>query len=392
MAYILKQFDKPLMRFEMERDIDGVFVRDLELTEGASGLLPLDMECSEQGVAKWLKRRTIPSNRAYVQNFLSKLGLNEKDTKGIIDFCKGLSLNDCYWVVDERFDGKFADYNLFDNRFSNTLSLIAFTGYGSNVRSALRSSPEFTTGGMLAKCWRRVDGKILLFKSGTEGFANSGNEPYCEYYAAQVAECMNIDAVKYNLSKWKGRLCSTCKIFTNKNLSYISAGSLVKGSIDDVAKYYRELGDEYYQSFADMIVFDAVVLNTDRHLGNFGLLIDNDRNRICAPAPLFDHGLSLLTYAMEDDLSSWESYAASLRHMRIFCNMPSQSQVKRKKKSCADCSISNSKSMRATIGRTAGSKSSKPVFCVKQKNSLNVSDFLKNSFKSLKYSALLIRL
>ena len=248
MAYILKQFDKPLMSFEMERDIDGVIVRDLELTEGASGLLPLDMECSEQGVAKWLKRRTIPSNRAYVQNFLSKLGLNEKDTKGIMDFCKGLSLNDCYWVVDERFDGKFADHNLFDNRFSNTLSLIAFTGYGSNVRSALRSSPEFTTGGMLAKCWRRVDGKILLFKSGTEGFANSGNEPYCEYYAAQVAECMNIDAVKYNLSKWKGRLCSTCEIFTNKNLSYISAGSLVKGNIDDVAKYYRELGDEYYQS------------------------------------------------------------------------------------------------------------------------------------------------
>lgn len=311
MAYILKQFDKPLMRFEMERDIDGVFVRDLELTDGASGLLPLDMECSEQGVAKWLKRRTIPSNRAYVQNFLSKLGLNEKNTKGIIDFCKGLSLNDCYWVVDERFDGKFADHNLFDNRFSNTLSLIAFTGYGSNVRSALRSSPEFTTGGMLAKCWRRVDGKIMLFKSGTEGFANSGNEPYCEYYAAQVAECMNIDAVKYNLSKWKGRLCSTCEIFTNKNLSYISAVSLVKGNIDDVAKYYRELGDEYYQSFADMIVFDAVVLNTDRHLGNFGLLIDNDSNRICAPAPLFDHGLSLLTYAMEDDLSSWESYAAT---------------------------------------------------------------------------------
>ena len=59
---------------------------------------------------------------------------------------------------------------------------------------------------MLAKCWRRVNGKIILYKSGTEGFANSGNEPYCEYYAYQVAETMGIDAVQYGLSKWKGRL------------------------------------------------------------------------------------------------------------------------------------------------------------------------------------------
>ena len=60
-----------------------------------------------------------------------------------------------------------------------------------------------------------------------------------------------------------------------------------------------------------MIVFDAVIGNTDRHLGNFGFLVQSGSNRLAGPAPLFDHGLSLLTYAMEDDLSSWESYAAT---------------------------------------------------------------------------------
>ena len=58
-----------------------------------------------------------------------------------------------------------------------------------------------------------------------------------------------------------------------------------------------------------MIVFDDVILNTDRHFGNFGFMIDNRTNTICAPAPLFDHGLSLLTYAMDDDLQDWEAYA-----------------------------------------------------------------------------------
>lgn len=310
MSYILKQYDTDLLSFDMKKDIDGVSAHILSVNDEHKPLLPLDLELSDHGLAKWLQRRTIPGNRAYVQNFLAKLGLNEKDTKGIIDFCKGLSLNDCYWVVEENFNGKFAENNLYDNRFSNVLSHIAFTGYGSFQKSSLRSSPEFTTNGMLAKCWRRVDGKIVLYKSGTEGFANSGNEPYCEYYAYQVAEAMEINAVQYGLSKWKGRLCSTCELFTSKDYSFIPIGNIVKdGGIKAVIEYYKSLGDKYYDAFVDMIVFDAVVLNTDRHFGNFGFMIDNRTNKICAPAPLFDHGLSLLTYAMDDDLQDWETYA-----------------------------------------------------------------------------------
>ena len=310
MSYILKQFDTDLLHFDMQKDVDGVSAQILSVNNALKSLLPLDLELSDRGLVKWLKRRTIPGNRAYVQNFLAKLGLNEKDTKGIIDFCKGLSLNDCYWIVDKNFSGKFSENNLYDNRFSNVLSQIAFTGYGSFQKTSLRSSPEFTTNGMLAKCWRRVNGKIVLYKSGTEGFANSGNEPYCEYYACQVAEAMGIDAVQYGLSKWKGRLCSTCELFTSKEYSFMPVGNIVKeGGIKAVIEYYKSLGGNYLDAFADMIVFDAVILNTDRHFGNFGFLVDNRTNTICAPAPLFDHGLSLLTYAMDDDLEDWETYA-----------------------------------------------------------------------------------
>ena len=28
----------------------------------------------------------------------------------------------------------------------------------------------------------------------------------------------------YGLSKWKGKLCSTCLLFTNENISYIPVG------------------------------------------------------------------------------------------------------------------------------------------------------------------------
>lgn len=52
-----------------------------------------------------------------------------------------------------------------------------------------------------------------------------------------------------------------------------------------VIDYYKNLGEDYYQELIDMLVFDAVILNEDRHFGNFGLLVDSHTNKIIAPAP-----------------------------------------------------------------------------------------------------------
>lgn len=310
MGYILKQYDTDLMKFDIFNDFDGMTTKISWTDESEKHLLPLDLQVNNDSLTKWIKGRTIPSNRAYVENFLAKLGLNEKDTKGIIDICKGLSLNDSYWIVDEHFSGSYEKHNLYNNPFSSTIAWIAFTGYGSVNRTTFRSSPEFTTNGMLAKCWRRVGGKIMLYKSGTEGFANSGKEPYSEFYAYQIAEAMGLNAVKYNLSVWKGKLCSTCELFTDIDTSYIPIGRLVReGGVRAVLKYLKELGDEYYQAVIDMFVFDAVICNTDRHFGNYGVLVDNKTNKIKGIAPIFDNGLSLFQYAMDDDLRDIKAYA-----------------------------------------------------------------------------------
>lgn len=309
MNYILKQFDNDLLYFSMENTNDGLEVKIKTVNEELKQLLPLDLELTNLSLKKWLEKRIIPRNRAYVTNFLARLGLNEKDTKGIIDICQGISLNDCYWIVQENCRDKFSDKNLYTNSFNTNIASIAFTGYGSYTGSSFRSSPEFTTNGMLAKSWRRIKGKVLLYKSGTEGFANSGREPYSEYYASQVAKTMELHYVEYGLSQWKGKLCSTCELFTSLDKSFIPIGRLVKtGGIEAVRSYYQNLGENFYQEFIDMLVFDAIILNEDRHFGNFGLLTDNQTNKIIAPAPIFDNGLSLLCYAMEDDFKNIDKY------------------------------------------------------------------------------------
>ncbi len=264
-------------------------------------LFPLDLQLKPESLSRWLRHRTIPKNRAYVHSLLSKCGLNLNRPMSIIKVCKGLSLNDSYWVVEEEDNGTFAKNNLYENPFSNVLAALAFTGYGSSLRSSLRSSPEFTTNGMLPKCWRRVDGKVTLYKGGTMGASNTGYEPYSEYYAAQVAAAMGVTAIRYGLSKWKGVLCSTCELFTSMDVGYLPVGRLVtQGGMPAVRAYYENLGEPYVDALHEMLVFDAVICNVDRHFGNFGFLIDSRSNQITAPAPLFDHGNGLFNFAGTD--------------------------------------------------------------------------------------------
>ena len=309
MELILKQYDIPLLRFSATNDSSTPEIEVHWINEDQRHLLPLDMELSPEGISRWMRRRTIPRNRAYVNRLLAKCGLNANRPMGILALCKGLSVDDSYWVVEEGFEGTFEKYNLFENRFSEVLALIAFTGYGSSNRSSLASSPEFTTNGMLPKCWRRISGKVTLYKGGTDGGYNTGAEPYCEYYAAQIAAAMGIDAIPYGLSQWKGRLCSTCELFTDIDHAYMPIGNLVqRGGFDAVAAYYENLGEPFQKAFRDMLVFDAVICNTDRHYGNFGFMIDNKTNTIAAPAPLFDHGNSLFNQAGPEDYESAEAF------------------------------------------------------------------------------------
>lgn len=311
-VYELKLYDETLLEFSMER-MPSLKIEILKINEDRREVLPLDLEPTPEGMHNWLSHRTIPKHREMVIDILSALDIANDDIKGIIDVCMGLSLNDSYWTPQKDSEVTFGEMNLYENRFSEALALIAYTGkYYGNARK-LRTSPELTTNGMLRKAWRYF-GKndIWLYKGGTFGFANTGNEPYSEYYAYQIAAKMGINAVRYDLENWMGILASKCKLFTDIDTAYIPIGRIVReGGIDAVLDFYKEKGEDFYEQLVDMLIFDAVIINEDRHYGNFGVLRDNMSGRIIAPAPVFDNGVSLLCYAMRDDFENIDEYLKS---------------------------------------------------------------------------------
>ena len=318
--YILKHFDRELIRFSAKDTGETPEVCITHIDQEALPLMPLGMDVTDSGLARWLKHRKIPKNRAYIHSFLAKSGLSANGTMAIIEVSKGLSLNDSYWVVRDGFDKNFDQCNLYENKFSEILASIAFTGYGSSVRSSVASSPEFTTNGMLPKCWRRQSGKVYLYKGGTEGASNTGNEPYSEFYAWQVAEALGVSAIPYTIAKWKSKICSKCELFTSKEQAFVPIGNIVKsGGMLAVIEYYKALGPEYMDALEDMFVFDAVIANTDRHFGNFGFLVDARANTLAGPAPLFDHGNSLFNYASRMEVESKQAFLEFAEAQRPVC-------------------------------------------------------------------------
>lgn len=68
--------------------------------------------------------------------------------------------------------------------------------------------------------------------------------------------------------------------------------------------------------FADIFFFDAIICNPDRHLGNFGYLVDNDTNEIVRAAPVFDNGCGLFSLALyknkyKDEFADLAGFAAA---------------------------------------------------------------------------------
>ena len=91
-TYELRLYDETMMQFALKDsgDLTGLQAQILWTNESNAHLLPLDLQRDDKGLLRWLRRRVIPKNRAFVHEILQSLGLQMGDTKGISDCCEDL--------------------------------------------------------------------------------------------------------------------------------------------------------------------------------------------------------------------------------------------------------------------------------------------------------------
>lgn len=113
-------------------------------------------------------------------------------------------------------------------------------------------------------------------------------------------------AASINDSFWikeENETATKCKAFTNEDIGFVPLRKLVDRSItiNELLKFFDDLGCR--EKFQRMLVLDAVTFNTDRHLGNVGILINNDTQEMIGIAPNFDFNLSMLPYVAEEEFN-----------------------------------------------------------------------------------------
>ena len=316
--FILKNKDEAVLEFGVEfgrkisqnshfRGREVEFCEICEIKISNSQILPFVMKIGEAKnlLKTFIKSRQIPWHREFADEIMGAINAvyESENFMAYVLGGFGLSLNDTFWVVPETDEFAWKDYNLYQNEFNEKLIKTALTGEKCEIKGQVLT-PELTTNGALKKAWRKVGGENVLFKGGGWKCANGGREPFAEFYMWQIAHAMGLEAVRYDLSEFQSEILSTCAAFTDENIGYLAIYYCMNetqrtdkiGKIKNITQIYGE------ENFADLMLFDAVIYNTDRHLGNFGMIIDNTTQNFLRPAPIFDNGFSFLNYLMESEL------------------------------------------------------------------------------------------
>ena len=310
--YQLMNKDNLVLEFIKADTLEGQFKI---LSENTKANSPYLLKNNNGELDTWINNRGIPTNREHIEKVLLSLNLDSKERFNLLIVNHAASLNDTYWIKEKNelnIDGKnleWKDVSLYRS-FKENLGLISFFGNTSSLGGKIKT-PELTTQGMLRKAWRMVGKDIYLYKANTHGYAYAGNEMYSEIIAWQIAHILNLNYVKYEIEKWNDVYCVRSKLFTSEETGYLTMteylnkqlGSRTKWRYGDVCSV---LTRNFIEQLNDIMVFDFIIENKDRHFSNFGFLIDNDNGSLKSLAPIFDNGYSLLNFEMEQDFINYD--------------------------------------------------------------------------------------
>lgn len=332
--YTVRNKDIPLIRFSLLREISAVLgtdepiykIRIDDANRESIHLFPsiLKRELTEETLLSWITSRKAPKNRRFVDKILHAIE-DSRNPLRYVDISHALSLNDTLWITNDLVNEKWKDFSLYQHPFNEILSYVAFTGFEKKI-SGVISSPELTSSGALKKCWTsRKDGIYLMKGDDVTASSDGRSQAVMEYYAQQIADVMGFPHITYDLEKFSHHdsdeeIVCLCKLFTSEDVGYSTAYEYFLSKGIDVNKLnpsdlpvQEKMAIAFgLESYQDMMLFDSLILNRDRHLGNFGYLVDNNTGEYLRPAPLFDNGFSLLVGAAAQDINDINNYLESL--------------------------------------------------------------------------------
>ncbi len=231
----------------------------------------------------WCASRMLTLDREYAKEILNSIGarqpVTDKDRAQIALSYHCLSLMDIFWTKEAEEQQTFSGLNLFENHLESTFVDVSLRGRQMTIQNSHLIADDLGTQGHYPKAWvRREDGFWLLKDGGIEPVAR-------ELLAGRICSCFRLKYVDYQEEYYDGEKVSASRLITSPAKSIVPMEYFEIYAMNheiDKMEYILQLdGYSYYM----MNVIDYLIGNTDRHWGNWGLLVENETNQ---PVRLYD--------------------------------------------------------------------------------------------------------
>lgn len=263
--YILMNKDIPIMKLQFDNELYTCKeIEPINLDYGPLYLY-LQQDHLKQAFMVWIKDRIPRWNEILHRKEIIRDRL--------------VNLSDHYWMKEENENIQWKDITPFQNDF--------LTG--------MYPSPDKNTNGMVPKHWTIQKGKRILVKESCEPF---NREAKNEAIASLLLQALCLPKVRYE----EKNNCSYCETFVTNDTELIPAWQVLGVS-------YKEKNESEYSYFfkccdalhipvtktdmANMLLFDWLIFNNDRHYNNFGFIRNIETGKYLGLAPWYDHGNSL---------------------------------------------------------------------------------------------------
>lgn len=241
----------------------------------------------------WCATRVLTLDRKYAKEILNSIGMvqavTDKDRAKIALSYRCASLTDVFWIREKGERVAFPDVNLYENHLSNTFIDIALRGKQYTVQNEYLAR-DLSTNGCFPKAWQRFQDGFRLLKDGDADAVER------ELLASRVCRCFDVSQVLYEEGYFDGEKVTVSDNITSIEYSIVPMEAFEIYSQNhgrDTKQYIRKLDRHNYYM---MNIVDYLVGNTDRHWGNWGVLVDNSTNKARCLHKLMDFNQAFHAY------------------------------------------------------------------------------------------------
>ena len=259
----------------------------------------------------WLENRAIDHHRTNSRILKRVLRLSEKNDRATALRFNAATITDNFWVREMGSSLQYSEVRFKDNLFDQ----VALRGSTSGFTLRPSRTPELTNTGSYEKCWKRMDGHWNMIKQ--ESLAAIFSEIFIYHLGAALGFPMATYR-RYDRSTVQSEDFTADGKF-NLQTARALIGEDYESDFIYNCKVFEKLSPGLLKQYLAILFMDALVMNYDRHIDNYGVLTDPESGAILSMAPNFDNNLALLT----NDLTEWEPVMGFLSDYRdLFSEYP----------------------------------------------------------------------